>query len=250
MFRVIMDNSEIDFQKAVHAQNASFDEFLKNQEASLQQRLQPEVHKPSSQLWLLVSILLISIIGMGVFTLYQKQITDRQIAQLKNQSVAGVQENSGNIIIGADGFSLLLKSNPPSAFKLDRRSVPFEFIPNKVASGTRFIARINREGQELISGIEVTVAEYDNKLTLEDFNLAVAKNLGSDWLEKGEATTLAKDIKATKYTNSKLPTNEVYTALTADNYYLIKVYNQTTSYPDLSELSRFTDGILDTLYLN
>lgn len=244
-----MDNSDLDFQKAVEAQNSSFDVFLKNQEAGLKSRLETKPSPASSQLWLLVSIMMLSVISLGVYTLYQKQTTERQIAQLKNQQVAGVQEVS-NTVIGADGFSLVLKNPAPEAFKLDRRTVPFEFIPNKIASATRYVARVNRDNNELISGIEVVVSEYDNRLTEADFNKAVALKLGVDWVQKETDVTIPKEIKLTKFTSSKNQTDEVYTALTTDNYYLIKIYNQTTKYTDLAELSRFSDGILDYLYLN
>ena len=243
-------NTDIDFQQAVEAQNSSFDSFLKNQEKDLKNKMQPEIRQSSNQLWLLVSVLMLSIIGLGVFTLFQKQNSEKQIAQLKNQSVAGVQETNGNVIIGAEGFSLVLKSPAPQAFKLDRRTVPFEFIPNKTASASRFVARINRDSKELVSGVEIVVSEYDNKLNLEDYNKSVVSKLGSEWTVKDTLATLPKSIKLTKYISSINPNDEIYTALTADNYYLIKIYNQTTKYADLAELSRFTDGILDTLYLN
>jgi hypothetical protein len=241
---------DIDFQQAVETQNSSFDSFLKNQEDALKYKLESKPSPASNQLWLLVSILMLSVIGLGVFTLYQKQNTEKQIAALKNQQVAGVSENDSKVIIGADGFSLVLKNNAPESFKIDRRTVPFEFIPNKIASATRFVARINRDNRELISGIEVVVSEYDNKLTIDDFNKTVVQKLGSGWVVQETNITLPKDIKLTKYTNPNVQTDEIYTALTADNYYLIKVYNQTTRYPDLAEISRFSDSILDYLYLN
>ncbi len=243
-------NPDIDFKQAVEAQNSNFDSFLNNQEEALKYKLESKPNPASNQLWLLVSVLMLSVIGLGVFTLYQKQNTEKQIAALKNQQVAGVKESDDKVIIGADGFSLVLKTPAPDAFKLDRRSVPFEFIPNKIASATRYVARINRDNRELISGLEIVVSEYDNKLTSEDYNKTVIQKLGSGWVQQETSITLPKDIKLTKYSNPNVQSDEIYTALTADNYYLIKVYNQTVRYPDLAEISRFSDGILDYLYLN
>jgi len=241
---------DIDFKEAVQAQNTNFDSFLKNQEDALKTKLEAAPNPAPNQLWLLVSILMLSIIGLGVFTLYQSQTTEKQIAALKNQQVAGVSEDDGRVIIGAEGFSLVLKSTPPDSFKIDRRTIPFEFIPNKIASATRYVSRINRDNRELISGIEVVVSEYDNKLTTEDFNKTVVEKLGAGWVVQETNVTLPRGIKLTKYTNQNVQSDQIYTALTADNYYLIKVYNQTTRYPDLAEISRFSDSILDSLYLN
>jgi hypothetical protein len=241
-----------DFKQPIQ-RDKQFEEFVRTKEESLKRKLSPRKPSQDRHMWALVSILMLSLIGLGVFALIQKQDNERQIAALKSKGVAGVNESVENPmanIITAEGFSLVLKQPAPKGFQLDRRSSSFEYLANKTAVITSFLANQKVEGKEVISGIEVSVSEYDNKLDRKAFDKQVVEKLGPDFEIKSEDINIPNDFKLSKI-QSKNPENiSYYTTVTSNNYYVIKVYNQTAKYSEFSEISRFTDSILETIYLN
>jgi len=246
------NQTQFDFKKALDQQD-SFESFLSSKENIIKQRLNshsPE-NKVKSKSWALVFVLMLSLIVMGTYTLLQSRHNDRELAALKRERVAGVLEENTQNIVTADGFSLVLNQSTPKAFEIGRQTGKFEFLENTEATTTKFLAKPTKGGQELLTGIEVSVAEYDNQLDNKSFSQKVLAKLGSSYEIKSEDVNLPKDFKVTKIQIKNDPESTAYySAVTQDNYYLIKIYNQTSKYSDLNELSRFSDSLLQNLYLN
>lgn len=246
------DQAQFDFKKPIES-NGNFKAFLNSKENTLKQKLSSE--EPNSRVnnksWVLVFVLMLSLIMLGTYTLLQGQENDRQVSTLKKQQVAGILEENTQNIVTAENFSLVLNQQTPKGFEITRQTGKFEYLENSEAVTTKFLAKPSKGGQELITGIEVSVAEYDNQLDRKGFQEKVLSKLGNAYELKSEDVNLPKDFKVSKIqAKEDLDSVSYYTAVTQDNYYLIKIYNQTSKFSDLNELSRFTDSFLQNLYLN
>jgi hypothetical protein len=248
-----MAPSKYDFLKPIQ-ESDEFGNYVKKTEQNLKQRINPKTPKtshPNSYLWAVVFILMLSLIGLGTFSIVQKQKTDQELATLRNQKVAGANENLNvKNIIAADGFSLVMSQATPNQFKLTRQTEPFGFLPDKIAVKTSLLAKIPADGKDQISGIEVSVSEYDNKLDRQAFDQVVIEKLGKDYNLKSDDINIPNNFKISKIQAQASDGVAYYTAVTTANYYVIKIYTQTSKNNDLAEINRFTDSMLENLYLN
>jgi hypothetical protein len=227
-----------------------FEEFARSKEEHLKQKIGRQ-EPQNRHLWAIVSFLMLSLVALGIFTLLQKQDSDRQIAALQKGSVAGVNDRSefDKNIITAEAFSIVTNQPIPSSYKLERQMVSSPYLEGKPAVVSRFQATVQKEGKDLVSGLEAWVTEYDNKLDRSSFTEQVATKLGGDYQVQSQDVVLPKDIKVTRIATSN-PSLAYYVAVTSDNYYVFKISNQTAQYSDLADLSRFTENLLESLYLN
>lgn len=244
--------SAFDFKQPIQP-NKYFEEYVRSKEQHIKSKLYRQPPQ-NAHLWAIVFVLMVSMVGLGVFALLQKQEMDRYLAGLNpNPSVAGISDSNqiGKNIITAEGFSLVLNTQTPEAFQLNRESGQFQPLEGQTAVTTSLLAKTNQDNQELLSGIQVSVIEYDNKLDRKTYDQAILKYLGQEYEIKGENISIPSEFQLSKIQHKTNPDGVAYyTSVTLDNYYLIKVYNQTAKYPELTPITRFTDSLLEGLYLN
>jgi hypothetical protein len=245
------DDQNFDFRNPQNSYQEQ-DEFV----AQTQYHLKNRIDSTANNSWLtsLVFLLLIALVGVGSYSFYQNQQAETRLAQLQNQTpgqVAGVTETTIQNIISGEGFSILANSATPKGFKLEKKSTDFPYIQGKKMVQTSFTSIQKAGNTNLENSITISTSEYDNKLTNPDFSKKVLETLGANYEAKPVQISIPKDIKLIKIiqkTGDK--TTNYYTAVTQDNYYVIKVTNQTTLNSEFDEYTKFTDKFLDELYLN
>lgn len=244
--------SSIDYKQPLE-DDSYFQDYLKSKAETLKKTNQA-TRPQSSHMWALIFVLMISLVGLGITALLQYQNTQQLLARYETADVAGANEGSIQIqnIITAEGFSIVLDEPTPEEYKLNRSTEISKFVPEIQSTTTSLIAPIDVSGVTVQSGISVEVTEYDNKLTKEEFAEQVAQQLGEDYVVIGDEVSIPKDYSVTKIKNNGATTDniEYYTTVTSSNYYVIKVYMQTAQFPELISNTRFSDTLLQNVYLN
>ena len=228
-------------------------DFLRIKEGELKQRIHSSKTSSAGGISLLIFVFFVSLIGLGTYSILENKKNHEIIDTLKKeQRVAGVSESQATILpVTGYGFSILPKQTPPEDFKKEKSLQNFPIFDSRQSVLSSFAAKITKDKKELKSGIEIYVAEYDNKNNRNTYDEAVLTKLGKDYEIKSKEISLPKGFQVSKIQNKQQ--NEgfsYYTTLTTENYYLIKIYNQLTEYPEYSSVSTFTDNILNNLYLN
>lgn len=245
-------NQTFNFQSEFKEKNEIFRQYLKSKEKAIKSKFfTGNSQNNQSKSWILVFVLMMGIVSLGSYSLNQNKEKNIQSTNIKNQGVAGVYEDKSQNIITGDSFSLVLTQKTPKGFDLQVKKSVANKITGKNSTVTSFLAKQNKGGQELQTGIEGWVNEYDNKMDKTIFEDFVLSKLGGEYEIKSRDINLPKDIKITKLESKNGNKDLVYyVTVTNENYYIFKLYNQTSKYPELNEQSRFTDTFLQGLYLN
>ncbi len=247
--------SQFDFSQPVNLSNSV--ENFDSVEKVIKQKLFSEQKKTKSErgnykLLLLVFVLFLGLIATGSFSLLQT-LRIQELEQKVNltEQVAGVKDesmNSENYIVGS-GWTLILPEQPPQGFVLETELKQADYLNRQVAV-SRFLAKVNKGGLQLLSGIEIEVAEFDNRMNYQEFVNLIKDYLGAKYIQAGQPIVVSEQFSLTKFTPKSKDDPVYYVTLTLENYYLIKVFNQTEKFPDLINYTRFTDGLIERLWLN
>jgi hypothetical protein len=225
--------------------------FLETKHQSTKSNVSQKQGGGNNQAWVIIFILIFSLVVLGGYSAFKNRENENQIKSLKNQTSTNMAEEARKNIITGDNFSLILNAPTPSNFNVKRQVAPSKFLDGKEAVQTSFIGINAKTGQDLISGIEVQISEYDNKMDKSLFEETVLAKLGDKYEIKSRDITLPKSLKVTQLQQKDKNLDEVYyVTVTEDNYYIIKVYNQGARYPEFSAATKFTDSLLPNLYLN
>lgn len=231
----------------------SIDKMLETKKAELQQKILKNPRKHTSSAWVVVFILMITLVGLGTFTLNELKRSNESLSDIKQQQVAGVKDVQGfnHPPISGYGFTILPNQTVSEDFKLDRNTGQSKIFPSRSSVVSSFIAEELRDGKKMKSGIEVEVLEYDNKYNQADFTDIVKKTLPSSFEITSKDIIIPRSFKISRIEDKdKIGGIVYYTAVTTDNYYVIKIYNQTKDYQEFLSVNRFTESILQNLYLN
>lgn len=200
---------------------------------------------------LVVFVLLVGLIVAGAFSINQTlRIQELENKNLKNAQVAGISEEVEveNIIVGS-GFSIITDQKTPASFELKTEFGKIVYL-NLQGSTTLLLARQEKGGTELITGLEVHVVEYDNKLTNDSFLVKMQEYLGTTYVLDSNKVKVSGQFELNKLNPKSKDDPVYYTTVTADNYYIIKLYNQTAPYSEFLSETRFTDQLVPSLWLN
>jgi hypothetical protein len=245
-----------DFNSVTDLTSTNLDKYLEEKEKAIKQQMLPNKsqRKENSFAWLFVFALLISLIGLGTLTLSESRKNKELLSELENKSqVLGTSDEKKEVTnpISGYGFSILPDTTPPQDFEMSRKTQDSQLMKDRSEVVTDYLASFNREGSEQLSGVSITVLEYDNRFNQEQLSSQLVTYLGSDYEIKAKDILIPRNLKVWKIEKKGRTENISYfTLVTTENYYIIKVYNETSKYPELSEISKFTDTILQKLYLN
>jgi hypothetical protein len=248
--------NNFDFSKIKNAQMGDFDYFTEEKEKELKQKIKTKPAKKSNKFgWFLVLILFISLLALSTFTLDEMRRKNQLLADYKSPNqIAGIFDQNVPIApITGDWFSILPKEKPPIEFQKTKSLEKSNILNDRQASNTTYIAEVDSSNNtKLKSGIEISVIEYDNRYNSKQLAETVVQKLGSNMYEiKDSNIEIPKNIKLTKIETSINSDNiSYYTTVTSDNYYIIKVYNQTSKDSKYNKITKFTNSILENLYLN
>lgn len=203
------------------------------------------------QVLMVVFLLLISLIAAGAFSIMQTlRIQELESELNPGPEVAGVTTSvDGNNIIVGSGFSIIVEERTPEGFTLETDFGPIDYL-NRSGSSTRLLAQVDKGGISLLTGIEVEVIEYDNKMEEAEFIETITEYLGSEYSLASEKVKVSEQFELSKFTPQSQDDPTYYATVTTDNYYLIGVYNQTAEYSEFIEYTRFTDSLVPGLWLN
>jgi hypothetical protein len=249
----MQDNENTNFnftQPIIEADNLN--QYLDEKEKAIKANLATAKKTHSNgRAWILVFVLLLSLIALATYTLVKNRENENQIAALKNQTSTSTTDPSTQNIVTADNFSLVLNTPTPDNFTMDRKVITSPYLDNQTAVQVDFTGKNNKAGQDLISGIEVQVSEYDNKLDKTAFEQLVLSKLGDKYEIESTNISLPKNIMAAKIQQKDGNLDDTYyVAVTQDNYYVIKLYNEASRYSEFDDVSSFTNTLLPNLYLN
>jgi hypothetical protein len=241
-------SNNFDFKKPYQS-GEDFDSYIKETEYHLKNRIDSKA--THSNLLGLVTVLTIGLLGLGGYLFWQTQNGGNTLNLLQQKKVAGVQETAVQNIFSGEGFSIVFKSNTPQGFESTKKSVDFPYIKNKKGVETTFFNKQDFAGSIVTNSISIVTSEYDNNYDLQKFSNLVVQNLGSDYEVKSSEISVPKNIKLSKI-QKKGGSDDVsyFAAVTGDNYYMIKIINESRDYPELNEYTKFTDSFLEGLYLN
>lgn len=241
-------NQDQDFQKVIDATTA--DSYIEEKKVELEKKIKPKKTNEHKYAWVLVFVLMLTLVGLGSYSLYMINEKDIKITKLEEKQVAGTAEIEDTYISG-DGFTFIISGGIPEGYKLDRRIANFQYSKNqKNAVINSFIAQKITNNQTILSGLEITVSEYDTEFKKDDLAQEVLKTLDKSYVIKAGEISIPKNITLTQISSEKYPDITYYTTITDSNYYVIKEYNQTQNRPEQIEYTRFVDTLLNTLYLN
>ncbi len=240
--------TNFDFNEPITNVDQPFEEFVKEAEKDLEKSKKKSNSKPGIKN-ILMFILALNIIGLGVFGFL---LTNRGESGQPNRSVAGVQTTTKNPqVITGNNFSIVSKIDVPKGYVVSTESLSLPFLEDKEGAVSRYLIDDQVNGQQIKSGFEMFSTEYDNKLDINQFTNKVKNYLGEDYTLDPKTFTFAKNIPVKKIVSTQGQNNVFYYAtVTSDNYYLIKVFNQTLDFDSLSEYTDFINSLESTLYLN
>jgi hypothetical protein len=242
------ESNKFDFKKPYQS-GEDFDTYIKETEYHLKNRIDSQ--STHSNLLGLITILTIGLLGLGGFLFWQTQTGNSSLGAVEQKKVAGVQEAAVQNIFSGEGFSIILKSTTPRGFDSSKKSVEFPYIKNKKGVETTFFNKQDFSNRIITNSISILTSEYDNTYDLQKFSNLIVQNLGADYEVKSSEISIPKNVKLSKI-QKKSGSSDVsyFAAITADNYYMIKVINESRDYPELNEFTKFTDSFLEGLYLN
>jgi hypothetical protein len=242
------EKNKFDF-KQPYQSGEDFDTYIKETEYHLKNRIDSKT--AHSNLITLVAILTIGLISLGGYVFWQMRDNESKLSDLQQKKVAGIQESTPQNIFSGEGFSIVLKNNTPNGFKSEKISVDFPYIKGKKGVETTYASKQAIGSSSVTNSISIVSSENDNKYDTKKFSELVISSLGKDYEVKSEDISIPKNLKLTKI--QKIGDSDeinYYTTVTSDNYYVIKVVNESKNYPELDEYTKFTDSFLEGLYLN
>ena len=247
--------SQFDFSQPVNLDNSS--ENFDSVEKVIKKKLFTEKQKVKSErgsykLLLLVFVLFLGLIATGSFSFLQT-LRIQELEQKVNltEQVAGAKDGpvkSENYIVGS-GWTIVLLEQPPQGFVLETELKQADYLNRQVVV-SRFLAKVNKGSLQLLSGIEVEVAEFDNRMNYQEFVNLIKEYLGNQYIQASQPLLVSNQFSLTKFTPKSKDDPVYYVTLTLENYYLIRVFNQTEKFPEFINYTRFTDGLIDKLWLN
>ena len=256
------DRQLFDFNSPIHGAEQPFDEFVREAET---QAHGTRFHRSSQQTLktLLLAVITLNIVGIGVFGfLYLDRYSGSPEAE-----VAGVQDVTPEVtqnpiqtlgggsaqpnVVSGSGYSVVSSSPIPEGYKQSSGRESMPGLPNAQASLSRYLIDDSQTGERIRTGFEVLRSEYDGRLTREEFATAVLEELGAEnHRVTNPSFVLPKDIRATIIEASDERQIYYYVATTQNNYYVIKIYNQTVGSAQFQAYTDFISNLDSTLYLN
>jgi len=232
----------------------SFQDFIKAKKTELEEKINSHPRSSSSSAWVIVFILMLSLVALGTFTLSQLNKNNQEISNLRTKnSVAGsTDQNVFNYPpVSGFGFTILPGEEAPDGFEISKKIQQSSVFPTRQAEVTSYINEKLVSGRKLKSGIEVEVMEYDNQYNQQQFAELFVKVLGGGFEITSNDITIPRDFKISRIDAIDKNVGYIYySAVTADNYYIIKYFNQSSEISELKNLSKFTNNIISWLYLN
>jgi len=234
--------------------NNSFQDYVSNKKLELEEKIHSHPRSSSSTVWVLVLILILTLIALGTFTLSQIRQSNQEISSLRQKnSVAGEMDQAsyGFSPISGYGFTILPAEETPEGFELSRKTENSTVFETRSAVFSSYINEKLIGGRKIRSGIEVEVLEYDNQYNQEQFSDLFAKKIGTGFKLVSNEISIPRNFKISRIDPvDKNVGYSYYTAVTTDNYYIIKYYNQSSDISELKNLTRFTENLISWLYLN
>ena len=242
------DYNKFDFKKPYQS-GEDFDSYVKETEYHLKNRIDSKTTQ--SNLVGIVSVLAIGIISLSGYIYWDTNQRNSTSNSQSQKSVAGVQETPIQNIFSGEGFSIMSKMDTPKGFQATKQSVDFTYIKGKKGIETTYAVKQNIQNNIVTNSISIVSSENDNKYDIKEFTGIVNTVLGKDYKVDTQETTLPKNVKIFKiYRPADGPGVNYYASITSDNYYVIKVVNESSVYPDLEQYTKFTNGFIEGLYLN
>lgn len=234
--------------------NTNFQDFVNNKKKELEERISQHPKYSSTSAWVIVFVLILTIIALGTFTLTQIRQSNQEISNLKQKnSVAGSTEEGEVKFPPVSGYAFTIIPNQeiPEGFELNRNMVQSSVFSQRTAVNSSYITEKLNSGRKIISGIEVEVLEYDNQFNQEEFAQEFVKKLGEGFKISSNDIIIPRNFKVSRIDPVDKNIGYIYfTAVTNDNYYIIKYFNQSNDIPEYKGLTKFTESILESLYLN
>jgi hypothetical protein len=232
--------------------NNQLQQYLQSKEVEFQSKMRKRHKSQLSLSWVIISVLLITLVGLGSLSVREIQKGNQTISQLseRQSQVAGVTNRPyEQEPVTGFGFAILPDQEIPQEFSQQRQIIDSPYFEGREQVQSSFLATLQTPQEQLRSGLSIGVLEYDNQLNHEEFSNLVATTLGQDFEVEEEVLVLAKDFKLQKVSNP-LSSLTYYTAITTDNYYIITIYDDLEGRDEYAEINQVTDNLLGWLYLN
>lgn len=193
----------------------------------------------------IITLIAISLVVLCGYTIWQLVDSNHNVEKIALEKKSLV---NNSIIISGETFSLVLKANPTAKFDKEVTDEKMEVLDNKKSTLTKYFTTLTNDKT---AGIEVSNADYDNKLSQDGFANKLLDYLGSDYSISSERIFLQRGF----FTNKIIPKNNpdniaFYPVVSSSNYYIIKTTNPTKNDTDKTEISKFVDDLIMQIYLN
>lgn len=234
-------------------EDSHFQDYLKSKGEALKSSSRQQIQRPqSTHIPALLFVLMIGIVVLGSVALLQYRENQELLSRSKNPEVAGINDDVQKNIVTAYGFSLIFDTPLPEGFSLKQTINPSPYLTDTQAITTTFQAELKDDDKTLLAGIEVSVSEFDNKRTNEEFASLVQSQLGGDYTILSSPVIIPNNYSAIsiKHTSPTTDGIDYYTIVTSSNYYSIKVINQVANESKYEDYALTIDSIIQKLYLN
>lgn len=244
------ENQVFDFKKPIIDVEQPFEEFVKEAENMVKQSKKAKKVKENPNPGIknfLLTLIALNVLGLGIFG----YVYTNQSNQPPSGQVAGESEIVRPNVVSGTGYSIVSNDEIPLGYLQSSETTTLPFLEDRPGGVSRFLIDDTVNGVEVKSGFELYRAEYDNIYDINQFADVVAESLGETYTQTPRPVELPKSIIARKIINTADQDNVYYyVSATLENYYVIKVYNQTLNYPKLSDYTNFVGNLEETLYLN
>lgn len=199
-----------------------------------------------SQVSLFIVLVVITIFSINSYF----SIKHNENKELSNTPVVAGADDKMVKYVSGDSFSFVFSGGYPGEYILkSNTNEVLNFFEDKILKKSSFTAILNDGGESLETGIVIYTRESDG-LDNEQFSKSIEKNLGSDYKITSTNIPTPGGFNLTKISTPDLQDEVYYTLVTSENYYLIKIINETIHDTKYQILTNFTDNLIEQLYLN